>query len=267
MNTKYFTVKVKPLVPASEQHNGAYAAGDVLADWFAFDMPKGGAALRSVTAIIRGNDGSAQANSANLNVFFANPKADGSAPGSLGTGHATANGTNYFNDIIGGVMLSDSGVVGAGQSLDRISIVNSGEGSASGHYTHAIVEGRPKLTRDGYNTVYVGLVTSSAGTYNFSSGVINKGAVTAGATSLSVDDGSNGDASTGNVFNVGDILHSATDDVIGEIETIGSHADGAATITIVSGTGGHTDGNSAAVADNEELYNPHPVTLILNFER
>jgi|TARA_R100000479_G_C6343298_1_gene186174 hypothetical protein len=270
MNTKYFTVKVKPLVPASEQNNGAYAAGDLLADWFAFDMPKGGAALRSVTAIIRGNDGSAQNQAhCNLSVFFANPKADGSAPGSLGTGHATANGTNYFNDIVGGVFCSKNGVVGAGNSLDRITVLNSGEGSSTGHYPHVILEGRPHLTRDGYNTVYVGLVSGSSGTYNFSSGVINAGAVTAGATSLSVDDGSGGDASTGNVFNVGDILHSETDDVIGEIETIGAHSGdtNVATITIVSGTGGHTDGDSAAVADNEELYNPHPITLILNFER
>lgn len=205
MNTKYFTVKVKPLVPASEQHNGAYSPGDVMADWFAFDMPKGGAALRSVTAIVRGNDGTAQQfDDCNLVVFFANPKADGSAPGSLGTGHATANGTNYFNDIVGGVMCSDSGVVGGNQSLDRISVINSGEGSASGHYPHAIVEGRPHLTRDGYNTVYVALIAGPASTYNFSSGVINKGAVTAGATSLSVDNGSNGDASAGNVFNVGE---------------------------------------------------------------
>jgi hypothetical protein len=164
-------------------------------------------------------------------------------------------------------MCSDSGVVGGAASLDRISIVNSGEGSASGHYPHVILEGRPNLTRDGYNTVYVALISGPGGTYNFSSGVINKGAVTAGATSLSVDNGSGATANTGNVFNVGDILHSATDDVIGEIETIGAHADGAAVVTLVSGTGGHTDGNSAAVADNEELYNPHPITLMLNFEK
>ena len=164
-------------------------------------------------------------------------------------------------------MISDSSKVGGGHSLDRISVMNSGEGSATGHYPHVILEGRPHLTRDGYNTIYVAIIGGPSNDFNFSSGVINKGAVTAGATSLSVDNGSNGDAGTGNDFNVGDILHSATDDVIGEIETIGSHADGAATITIVSGTGGHTDGNSAAVADNEELYNPHPITLMLNFER
>ena len=47
--------KVKPLVPASEQHNGAYSQGDVMADWFAFDMPKGGAAPAVVTLTVQPN--------------------------------------------------------------------------------------------------------------------------------------------------------------------------------------------------------------------
>ena len=40
---KYFNVTVVPDIPASRQHVGAFTAADLLFDWTAFDIPKGGA--------------------------------------------------------------------------------------------------------------------------------------------------------------------------------------------------------------------------------
>ena len=117
--SKYFNLRVKPLVKASTQ-GSAFAAGDVIADWFAFDLPKGGALVKSVTAIVRGTSGSANTGR-DFILFFANAKADGSAPGSLGTGNATADGTDYFNDLVTGIKLEATTDMGAAsKGLERV---------------------------------------------------------------------------------------------------------------------------------------------------
>ncbi len=57
---KFFNVTVKGTVTASKQHVGAFAPGDVLFDWTAFDVPKGSSLLKNVYAKVRGLNGADQ---------------------------------------------------------------------------------------------------------------------------------------------------------------------------------------------------------------
>ena len=45
---KYFTVTVKPEIAASKQDDGAFADGDLVFDWTAFNIPKGPAKLLNI---------------------------------------------------------------------------------------------------------------------------------------------------------------------------------------------------------------------------
>ena len=40
MKDRYFSVEVKPTLPASKQHAAAFTAGDVLFDYTEFEIPK-----------------------------------------------------------------------------------------------------------------------------------------------------------------------------------------------------------------------------------
>ncbi len=69
---KYFTVEVKPTIPASHQAAGsaAYAADDVLFDWEAVQVPRGANKLVSATLIMRGTDGATQT-PRDIDIYFA----------------------------------------------------------------------------------------------------------------------------------------------------------------------------------------------------
>tara|TARA_R100000544_G_scaffold37030_1_gene26839 strand:- start:36 stop:791 length:756 start_codon:yes stop_codon:yes gene_type:complete len=87
MKSKYFTVEVNPVIPnvAAGQH-AAFADGDVLFNWHAFDIPRGPAKLLSVSCDIRpkGN-GAADPNKFALELFFAKSRNNGTDPTALGT--------------------------------------------------------------------------------------------------------------------------------------------------------------------------------------
>ena len=258
--SKYFNLKVKPLVKASTQ-GAAFAAGDVIADWFAFDLPKGGALVKSVTAIVRGASGSANT-ARDFVLFFANPKADGSAPGSLGTGNATANGTDYFNDLVTGIKLESTTDMGAAnKGLDRVSVYTAGGGAGADKYSNMILQGRPTLTKDGFNTIYVAIVAGASLDWNFATTVLLRGAVTDDTTvTIPTDAGSNDDPNAEFVFNAGDVIHAADDAVVGTVKSIGAFATNNQPITF-------EEGITADLADNDVLFNANPITLLLGFEK
>ena len=85
MKSKYFTVEVKPTIPnvAVGQHT-AYADGDILFDWFSFEVPRGIAKLIGVTVEMRpkGN-ANADPNKFALELMFAKTK-NNAAPITLG---------------------------------------------------------------------------------------------------------------------------------------------------------------------------------------
>ncbi len=96
---KYYTVTVKPTMSAPKMHLETYTALDVLFDWTPFPLPRGANRLLGTTALVRGADGAAQ--QINFDLYFAKSTPAGTAPTSIGTEHATANGVGYFNELIG----------------------------------------------------------------------------------------------------------------------------------------------------------------------
>ena len=57
MNGRYHLATVRPKIDVLP--NQAFAADDVLFDWTAFEVPRGGCALRSLSLIVPGTDGTA----------------------------------------------------------------------------------------------------------------------------------------------------------------------------------------------------------------
>ena len=282
MNSKFFNITIKPTIKASDQNNGAFSAGDLLWDWHAFDMPKGGACLRGVTALVRGVDGAAQT-ARDLGLVFAQPSINGTAPTSLGAEHATINGVGYYNNLLGAVNIdANSNIPG----FDFMNVISTGGGAGGDQIPFINIEGKPLLERDGYNTIYIGGIAGTSNTWSFSTNVLTTGAHDvsglSAATIASLDDGSGGSALATTKFAVGDIIHAQDDIIIGEIASIDSDtsltfkADGSATESgtsysvptslanwvIQNGAGAAGD-----LANNDELYNINPVTIILHFER
>ena len=98
---KYFTRDVKPIVAASRQDAAAFTAGDLLFDWKSFEIPKGGAKVVGVTAIIRSKgDAAPTPNNFGLDLIF----------GKLGTSLGTSNAVGFLstpqNDILGSVNIA-----------------------------------------------------------------------------------------------------------------------------------------------------------------
>ena len=61
--------------------------------------------LKDINVIIRGAHGAVA-----MQFFFAKPNADGTAPSSVGTPNATADGTGYYDNVISAVTLDDTNV-------------------------------------------------------------------------------------------------------------------------------------------------------------
>ena len=249
----YFVKTLKPTMPIATQIQSdktdlAFSQGDILWDWFAFDVPRGANKLESVTAIIRGNGGSPQT-ARDIQLWFGKSNSDGTAPGSLGTGNATINGHDHFNNILGRHLI-DAGEYALYH--DWISFVTTGFGGANQNQPNLILQGDINSGRDvGFDKLYMAGVTGASNTFNFSTGVLLNDAdnVAEGDTAL-VTDGTDADK----VFSPGDvILKHDSDTVVGTVKSVGPNL-----ITLESGSG-------VAITDDDELMNQSPITIILGF--
>ena len=286
---RYFTKDVKPPIPASKQNTGAFAAGDLLFDWKSFTIPSSGgpSKLVSVAVKMRGTNGAVQT-ARKLDLYFAK-KRNGSAPSSLGTVNATLGGkVDITNNLIGQVRINahDFG----GSNFDFINMAQTGTGVESGQGGGA---GMPNLVLQGedtsgeytgYTTYYLG--ASAGGGFDFGTNVLTTGAhdvsAIANATIASLDDGSGSSALCTSKFAVGDIIHATDDIIVGEIETINSDTsltfrqaggvtlDPAGEYTVPATVAAWQIQNGAAaagdLANNDELFNIHPIKIILSFE-
>ena len=241
---KFFTVEVKPTIAASKQALGAFADNDLVFDWTSFDIPSGASKLVNATVVARGTDGVAQ--SFALNMFFAKTLTNGTAPGSLGTIHATANGTGYQNHLIGAIQQEEVDIL-AGPDILFI-----GGAANATRYTPALVlDGEPGTgTNVGYDKLYIGATTLD-GEPNFASTVQNGVLLAAGSTDITAKT-----TSALTTFDKNDVLHDEDDQVVGTIKEITS----ATAITLKSGS-------ASTVALNKDFYCINPITIILSFER
>ena len=284
MNTKFFNVTIKPTITAALQHLGAFTAFDLVFDWVAFDMPKSGAVLRGATVTFQGTDGSVATGADDFQLFFAQPLRDGTAPGSLGTTHAASDGIGYYNNLIGALELDGGANV---KGLGRRMIYSTGGGAGGDQIPFISLEGQPHLTKDGYNTVYIAGMGGTNWDWSFSTGVITSQIVdVSGLSAAQLVNADIEGTDPRSCFQAGDIIHAEDGIILGEIEsmadanTITFKTDGSKHLHTHGEASGFTnaDGlvawkiqNGAAdagdLASGDELYNIHPITIILHFER
>ena len=257
---KHFTVEVKPTIAASAQAAGsaAYADNDVLFDWTSFQVPKGAASLVGLTIVMRGTDAGAQSKK-DIDFLFAKT-VDNSRPETLGTANATASAVPAVSNHIIGFTHIDSATDYGGHTLDHFAVAATGSGAAGSHIPTLVLEGEPNSGDNvGFDTLYIAAICAESG-ISFGTTVLSRGATAAGETVVPTDKGSDDDPDAELIFAPGDVLHSATDDVLGTVSSIGTFGSSKQDITFTAAT---TD----AIADNEEIFNINPIRIILSFER
>ena len=247
----YFTVEVKPLIPASTQHAGAFTAGDLLFDWFGFEIPRGGAKLVGVTALVRPKgDTDPTPNNFGFDLIF------GKVGTTLGTANAVAFLNAPTNDIIGSVNIAAANYGAAGTvstsctsvaSVSDLSVVIAPDDTALN--TGANV---------GYDKFYVAGIANGA--IDLTSAINIIAADTAVDPTITVD-GTGVDLEEqflpGDVIQLGNTVTGAAADVV--MGTVAS---------ITSATALELTANSANVSkDGSIIYNQNPIKLLLHFEK
>ena len=273
---KYFNVVVKPTILASKLAV-VYGSGDLVFDWHAVDIPKGASKLMGVTAIMRQKHGTA-ANEHPFQLVYAK-SINNVAPSSLGTVNATANGTGYFNNVIGKSTFTANDYMS--DILDNgVTVVALAQGGASSEKPSIVLEGEPNSgTNVGFDKLYVGMIAEGA--FDFTTAAEISRAITIADNTGSFVDADVEGTALNLVFSPGDVIHAADDIIIGEVDTVDAAAmtfkfGGEATASetnytvpanlaaFVTQNGAGTAGD---LADGDELINVNPIKIILHFEK
>ena len=226
---------------------------------------------------MRGTDGAAQS-ARDLDLYFAK-SIKGVAPASLGTANATADvKPGITNNIIGMANIDNAGDYG-GSGFDYLQVAQTGSGAATSHIPAVVLEAETNSgTNVGYDTLYVGCIAQGA--INFGTAVLTDDAVDISGEDGTIDDL---DGTACNLaFAVGDIIHATDDIILGEVASLDANS-----ITFkfsgedsLDPTGNYTvpadiaawrvqNGAGAAgdLANNDELFNIHPMRILLSFEK
>ena len=245
-------IKPTPAVATMIQSNKtdlAFGAGDVIYDWTPFQIPVGTVKLESISLLVAGEDGSPQT-ARDIAVYFAKGNADGSAPSSLGTGNATANGTGFYNNILGHTILD---VDNYENRLDFASVVTGNTTNQAPGVGHSdlVLESESK-NQDGTHTLYVALIGGASYDGDFSTGVLlnDTDDVAAGDTAL-VTDGTDADK----VFNPGDVILVHNSDT-----PIGTVKSATATNIVLE------DVTGVDIANLDEIMHATPIKVRLGFQ-
>ena len=264
---KYITVEVEPEISPAIQHLNAFTANDLLFDWTAFTLPKGGNRLLGVTAIVRSTDGADQ--TCAMDLFFARQAlnmgdiTDGTAPVSMGTLHAdpTINPANpYWDQVVGHIKLTADNFSTAGAIESGMTVGTTGR-HAGDDSTPGLVGPSPLVLSDygdpdgnGDFTFYVG--ATCIGTPDFHSDL----AFASGTGNDLTCDGTDARKllAPGDRIKAIDIDDGST---VIDIGTVGTIPD--ATSVLLEGSTTST----GTLGDGDNLYNIHPIKLIFAFER
>ena len=249
---KFFTVTKKIEIAASKQHAEAFAAGDVITDWTPIQIPRGSACLRSMAMLVRPKgDATPTGQTIAADIIFSKTNTV-----SLGTVNAT-NTHNPNPDIIG-VIEIEAGNYAANTLQSTAVATTSTQGDGAGAAVPLILEGLPTSGDNvGYDTVHVAVLCRSAFDMrtllrlNDGSGNMD---VSVAGTTIAVN-GSGMDVREH--FAAGDILHAHDDAVIGTVSSITDANDLELTSNFTAG----------ALADDDFVFNLHPITLVLGFEK
>jgi hypothetical protein len=257
----FFTKIVKPdivngdisNIQAANKSHVDIDAGDVIFDWTEVQMPKGGALLTGVSAIIVAEDGAYGSGSiSDYQLIFAK-SVNGEAPSSLGTvGGAATGGFDLMNHYVGGLVLASSA---GSYSLDLLRfLVAYSSGASTRFHTQTSIQLEPSHNNEPYEKLYVAGIQHDARGYQ--TGVIVNGAITSDTETVITVDGINAHK----IFEPGDTVYlHDVDTALGTVKSINS--DGTA-ITLNAAIAGGTD-----LADDDELVNANPIKLLLHFEK
>ena len=241
----YFNTTIKIPIAASSQA-AVFADGDLLADWQAIQIPRGSASLKSLTALVRPKgDTGPTGNSFALDILFSKTNTV-----SLGTvNQKIAHRPN--NDIIGLIEI-DTSNYGTGH-LQSTAVAMIGSDTAAAAPPMVITGDVTTGDNVGYDTIYVGLI--ARGSFDFSSiNAVNEADFGAGTQTVITMDGSSMDVREH--FVAGDVLHAQDDAVLGTVASV----DSTTQITL-------TAANTDAIAENDVIYNLHPIRLVLGFQK
>ena len=242
--------------------------------------------------MFRGINGVAQ--SIALNAYFAKT-VNGVAPDSLGTVNGAANGTGFYNNLIGHTMMEENDISHNISCMGLATFRNNR--NVNGHAM--VLEGEPNTGINvGYDKLYIAM-SQLDGDIDFSTNALTTGIVDVSGLSNteigSLDDGSGGTANCLKKFAVGDIVYATDDIILGEVATVAAnaltfkhndvggsgngsgraskifHANGETLYTVPADLSAWVNQNGAGaagdLANNDELFNIHPITVILQFER
>ena len=272
MTGKYHLAKVKPTIDVLP--NQAFGAGDVLFDWYAFEIPRGVCKLTTLNVIVPGTDTAAAAG-IDMELFFAT-SVNGVAPPSLGDPNdaiTKIKATACKNHIIGHKYLDASAMENSDELVSyNIWTNTAGTASTDTAKIDMVLEGDPvyvgnsthSATTSGYQTIWVAALT--VGTPNHGTGVLLDGAITSGNAGAQVLDVSE-DQDADDVFAVGDELLACASNGT-SVQKIGTiTALTADTVTIdAKDIFGTTVWASGALADDDEICFRRPFTFHLGFE-
>ena len=251
MKDRYFSVEVKPTIPASKQNSAAFGAGDVLFDWVEFEIPKGTSRLIGATMITRPK-GNATPTGNKFGSFLVFSKTNTVSYGTVNS----APTKTPSNDYLGFLELEDttSFTLGSGTNIGM-----SGRASNTSSQANLLLTGSQTGTNVGYDKLY--MAAQANGLFDFRS-------VIAIAEDTDADDAASqvittdGSVDESQILAVGDVLHIGTtvgtpaaDSLIG---TVAAVADNLVTLEAVSPTD---------LVDGDILYNINPIRVILHFEK
>ena len=251
-------IKPTPNVATMIQSNKsdlAYGAGDVVCDWTPFDVPKGAVKLESITLLVTGENGAPQGTARDVMLYFAKSDADGTAPTSLGTGNATANGVGFYNNVLGHVNLDLTTFDGKLDFATIMTAFSHGADPSVGH-TNLVLQGEPNSGATvNMERLYVAVIGGASFSFDFSTGVLLDMAENRDATTSDIVLTTSG-TDARKVFNPGDvILKHDSDTAIGTVKTV----DSATQITLTSASG-------VAITHDDELMHQSPIKIRLGLQ-
>tara|TARA_R100000541_G_scaffold21509_1_gene31463 strand:- start:782 stop:1573 length:792 start_codon:yes stop_codon:yes gene_type:complete len=260
---KYYKKTVKPSITANAAT--AFATADLLFDWFAFDIPRGAARIRSFTSTVAGTNGTKQT-PPNIDLIFAKDL-NGVAPATLGTPNLKlANGTltksittSVKNHIIGyGEIVQTNVTTGGffGPSYDIFTQATASTAAGGDILDNIILEGEVNPNNKGSQRIYIAAVTKGA--IEFGTDIqLNQAGNQAAATSptqITIEQGADTAGVATHSFAVGDILRGATGGPTMEVVSFDS-----ATLMTVKNI-------SEQIDNNEELILDAPIVFHFGFE-
>ena len=266
-NNKHYQTTVKPNIDI--KGNVSIAAGDLIFDWTAFEIPKGSANLKALHAYVAGTNGADVAGSRDIELFFAK-SVNAAAPPTLGdTGDAITGIVSQASRpyIIGRAAMDGSAMRGSahlisynwwtmsgkqGNDTDNVFNVLEGDADFPGDSNHS-------KTTPGYQTIWVaGIAVADA--FDFGTGVLLNQAGNQAVSTSSVDLVTDGTdprlfMAVGDTIGVTTTADTSVSKDMGIIKSI----DSATQITLESAF-------TTAVVNNDIVYNQAPITFRLHFE-